>query len=252
MDESKTRMSGEDPKKKISMLNIEPKSGHALIARLIERDFFDDPVSSPEIIRAVREKFGKVWKPSYPIVYTKKFLESDVLQTINAKGAYYWVVATMARDEALRRINKGKKIAELEGKLFSDALIANLTPGFNRELDELHDNFGTNGNCTAFLLRKILEKLVIIVLAKHGKQSLLEVKGQPGRWVGLEEMIAIAMREKVGGVPFLMNRTGREIKGIKFLGDTAAHNPLTNVEMNTIIPQMPFIITAYEELAKRI
>ena len=60
------------------------------------------------------------------------------------------------------------------------------------------------------------------------------------------------MREKVGGVPFLMSRTGREIKRIKFLGDTAAHNPLTNVEMNTIIPQMPFIITAFEELAKRL
>jgi len=49
-----------------------------------------------------------------------------------------------------------------------------------------------------------------------------------------------------------MSRTGREIKRIKFLGDTAAHNPLTNVEMNTIIPQMPFIITAFEELAKRL
>ena len=245
-------MSGEALKEKLAKLTIDPKSGHALIARLTERGFFDAPVSNAEIVRGVREKFGKVWKSSYPPIYTKKFLEADILQTIKTKEAYYWVVATMARDEALRRINKGKKIVELEGKLFSDDLIAHLTPSFKRELDELHDNFGTNGNCTAFLLRKILEKLVIIVLGKHGKQNLLEVKGHPGRWVGLEEMIEIAMREKVGGVPFLMSRTGKEIKGIKFLGDTAAHNPLTNVEMNTIIPQMPFIITAYEELAKRL
>jgi hypothetical protein len=245
-------MSGEVLKEKLSGLSIEPKSGHALVARLIERGFFDQPVSNAEIIRAVREKFGAVWKSSYPPTYTKKFLQSDILQTIKTEAGYYWVVSTISRDEALRRISKGKKLSELEGKLFSDELVSRLGSDFKKELDELHDNFGRNGNCTAFLLRKILEKLIIIVLGKHGKQNLLEVKGQPGRWVGLEEMIEIVVREKVAGVPFMMSKTGREIKGIKFLGDTAAHNPLANVEMNTIIPQMPFIITAYEELAKRL
>ena len=113
--------------------------------------------------------------------------------------------------------------------------------------------FGTcERNCTAFPLRKILEKLIIIVMGKHGKQAALEKKGQPDRWVGLEEMIDVASREKVAGVPFIMSKTGKEIKGIKFLGDTAAHSPLTNVDMKTIIPQMPFIITAYEELANRL
>jgi hypothetical protein len=245
-------MSGKSISQRLAELSIEPKSGHALIARLIERGFFEQPVSNAEIVRAVREKFGKVWKASYPPIYTKKFLEGDILQAIKTKDGYYWVVATMSRDEALRRINKGKKTIELEGKLFSDALLAQLASNFQRELDELHDNFGRNGNSTAFLLRKILEKLMIIVLGRHGRQNLLEASGQPGRWVGLDQMIEVAMREKVAGVPFLTNRTGKEIKGIKFLGDTAAHNPLTNVEMNTIIPQMPFIITAYEELAKRL
>ena len=244
-------MSGE-LEKKIANLNIESKSGHALIARLIERGFFNEPVSSPAIVRAIREKFGKTWRASYPHVYTEKFLENDILQTVKTGEGYYWVVSEMSRDDALRRINKSKKIREIEDKLFSDDLVKRLSPDFKRELDELHDNFGRNGSCTAFLLRKILEKLVIIVFGKHGRQHLLEVKGQPGRWVGLEDMLDAAMREKVAGVPFLMNRTGREIKGIKFLGDTAAHNPLTNVEMNTIIPQMPFIITAYEELARRL
>lgn len=123
---------------------------------------------------------------------------------------------------------------------------------FGEDLKELRSNFGLNGNCTAFLLRKILEKLIIIVFGKNGKQGLLEVPGQPGRWVGLEQMIDTAAREKVAGVPFLTARTAKEIRGIKFLGDTAAHNPLTNVDMNTIVPQMPFIITAYEELEKRL
>jgi len=49
-----------------------------------------------------------------------------------------------------------------------------------------------------------------------------------------------------------MPKTAKEINGIKFLGDASAHNPLINVEMKTIIPQMPFIITAYEELSKKL
>jgi hypothetical protein len=130
--------------------------------------------------------------------------------------------------------------------------VAKLNKDFEDELDELRDNFGKNGLSTAFLLRKILEKLIIIVLGKNGKQHLLRSKNRPDRWLGLDEIIDIAAQEKINGVPFLLPKTAQEIKGIKFLGDTAAHNPLATVDTKTIIPQMPYIITAYEELAKRL
>jgi hypothetical protein len=65
-------------------------------------------------------------------------------------------------------------------------------------------------------------------------------------------MIEVAAREKVDGVPFLIPKTANEIKGLKFLGDTAAHNPLVGVDITSILPQMPYMITAYEELAKRL
>jgi len=68
----------------------------------------------------------------------------------------------------------------------------------------------------------------------------------------LGTMINIASSEKIRGISFLTPKTAKEIKGIKFLGDAAAHNPLINVDMKTIIPQMPYIITAYEELAKKL
>lgn len=245
-------MSGDALKVKIANLNLEPKSGHALLGKLIEKGFFDAPVSSSDVLTAVREKFGKTWRPNYPHVYSEKFLQNDILQVIKTKDGYFFVVTTVSREDALRKIGKSKKVADLEERLFSDALMGKLSAAFKIEIDELHDNFGKNGNSTAFLLRKILEKLLIIVMAKHGRQALLEKKGQSGRWVGLEEMIDIAMGEKIGGVPILMSRTGKEVKGIKFLGDTAAHNPLADVDMKTIIPQMPYIITAYEELAKRL
>jgi len=63
-------------------------------------------------------------------------------------------------------------------------------------------------------------------------------------------MINLASTEKVSGIPFLMPQTAQKIKAIKFLGDTSAHNPLTNVDMEMINPQMPYIITAYKELAR--
>jgi hypothetical protein len=65
-------------------------------------------------------------------------------------------------------------------------------------------------------------------------------------------MIDVAVQEKLNGVPFLLSKTAKEIKGVKFLGDAAAHNPLATVDIKTIVPQMPYIITAYDELAKRL
>ena len=43
----------------------------------------------------------------------------------------------------------------------------------------------------------------------------------------------------------MMPKPAREIRGIKFLGDASAHNPLIDIDMKTIVPQMPYIITAY-------
>lgn len=65
-------------------------------------------------------------------------------------------------------------------------------------------------------------------------------------------MINIVTQEKINGIPILTSKTGKEVKGLKFLGDASAHNPLTNVDMISIVPQMPFIITAYKELSENL
>ncbi|TRZ64628.1 MAG: hypothetical protein D4Q79_01180 [Spirochaetia bacterium] len=145
-----------------------------------------------------------------------------------------------------------KEIDDIESDLFDTILIQRLGKSFEQEVADLYLNFGRSGNCTAFLLRKILEKLIYIAFAKNGMESKLEDKAFLGRLVGLDAMIDTAAREKLGGIPFLLPKTAQEIHGIKFLGDTSAHNPLTDVDMRTILPQMPFIITAYKELAQRI
>lgn len=158
------------------------------------------------------------------------------------------------RDGVVEYVQKrpaiSKEVDRVGHQLFDDALIRGLGGAFKAEIADLHHNFGVSGNCTAFLLRKILEKLIYITFGKHGVSSKLEDKNEPGKIVGLGSMIHAAAREKVNGIPLLTSQTAEAIRGIKFLGDASAHNPLTQVDMKTIIPQMPFIITAYKELLR--
>ncbi len=135
----------------------------------------------------------------------------------------------------------------LNEDILSEKLIKDLGKEFETEISDLKLNFGRSGTCTAFLLRKILEKLIFLAFSKNGISN--QLRGTGGRFVGLKTMVDLAAANEIRGKPFLMSKTAKEIGGIKFLGDAAAHNPLTNVEMRTIILQMPFIITAYEELS---
>lgn len=223
----------------------------ATIQKMIADGFFDRPVSSLEVARRVSETSGTRLRTTHVQTYLKKFLQADILQAVKLDGTKgnFWVVTSVSRSEALKLIGKSKKVIELQEELFSPGLTKKLEKICAQEMEELRDVFGKHGNCTAFLLRKILEKLLIVTFAKNGREHLLEDDARPGGWKGLKEMIEVAACEKHGGVPFLTGKTANETKGTKFLGDTAAHNPKVSVAMTTIVPQMPFIITAYEELA---
>lgn len=140
--------------------------------------------------------------------------------------------------------------SQLKKQILPKKLFNKLSKGFGIELTDLYWNYSKSGTCTAFLLRKILEKLIFLTFSKNGLDSKL--KDTNGRFIGLEKMINLASVEKVQGIHFLMPKTAENIKGIKFLGDTSAHNPLVNVDVQTITPQMPFIITAFEELVAKL
>jgi len=138
----------------------------------------------------------------------------------------------------------------LNEDILPEKLIKALGKEFETEIKDLKLNFGTSGTCSAFLLRKILEKLIFLTFAKNGISD--KIKDKKNDFVGLKTMLNMAVMCKIHGKPFLMPRTAKAIEGIKFLGDTSAHNPLVNVHMKTIIPVMPFIITAYDELSKKL
>jgi len=248
-------MSGKQLKERAKTLLLPEGSKYEFIQTLIVREnFFDSPKTTNQLIEEILSIFGRELKSIEAQTYMKKFMKEGIIRAIKIKGhkGNFWVLASVTKDEALRLISKDKRIQKIEEELFSDGLIKKLKKDFNIELEDLRHNFGQSGNCTAFLLRKILEKLIYITFSKHHIETKLEDKTKPGGLVGLETMINIASSEKIRGIPFLTPKTAKEIKGIKFLGDTAAHNPLTNVDMKTIIPQMPYIITAYEELIKKL
>lgn len=245
---------GEGSKETAARMDLDAGSIHEIIRKLLLDGLFDGPISSARIVDRIREKFGRKLSTTYIQTYMRKFMRAGLIQAVRPENsqANYYVLATVPRQDALSMIGKQKRVLEVEQKLFSDALVKKLEKNFNVELAELHDNFGRHGNATAFLLRKILEKLLIIVFGKLGKDGQIVDNGRPGGWKGLQEVIEIAAKEKVDGLPLLLPKTANAIKGIKFLGDSAAHNPLVSVDMTTIIPQMPFLITAYAELAQRL
>lgn len=236
------------------LLELEKGSRPDLLRKLVLDGFFDFPVSSKDIVHRIREKFGNRWETRWVHPNISPFLGQGLIQGLRlpTQSGHFWALSSLSREDAFRLIKGKGASASAVDPLFSGVIHARLAKDFSNELRELSENISTNGNATAFLLRKILEKLIIVAFAKNGREHVLADPKWPGGWVGLEKMIDIASQEKVSGIAFLIPATARKISGIKFLGDTAAHNPLANVDITTILPQLPFIITAYDELSKRI
>lgn len=221
-------------------VNKKAVNAYVYIELLWKEGFFKDGYILPEVSKCITKKWGH------------NFLPADISKAL--KKAPF--LRRMGKRRAFQYIQKispvSKKFANIEEKLFSNELVGKLVKNFETELDDLHLNFGNSGTCTAFLLRKILEKLIYIVFTRNGIESKIEDKNSPSGLVGLEKMLDIAAREKIQGIPILTPKTAQKIQGIKFLGDASAHNPLVSIDMETIVPQMPFIITAYKELAERL
>lgn len=219
--------------------NNKPTTATALVGSLWFEGFFEEPRMLKDVSIAITQRKCNFSSPDV----SKALRRSGFLLRSGKRGSFRYVQKISPEKEEITSVGK---------QLFSDDLIMKLGEPFKKDVAELHINFGRCGSCTAFLLRKILEKAIYLAFAKQKITENLEDNSGKGRLVGLEAMIEISAREKIGGTPFLLPKTALKIQGIKFLGDTSAHNPLVDVDMETILPQMPFIITAYKELAERL
>jgi hypothetical protein len=212
---------------------------------------FSKVFSSQELAHLLNEGAGKKIKVNNLTALMQSLLKEDIVKVkIIGKGRNkrkFWFPGWIDKKQVESKLTGG--IASTE-QVFPEKLVKALDRNFGTEIADLNLNYGKSGTCTAFLFRKILEKLIFLTFAKNGLSD--QLKDKKGDFVGLKTMLNLATVNKVQGKPFLMPKTAKEIEGIKFLGDTSVHNPLTNVEMKTVIPQMPFIITAYEELSKKL
>jgi hypothetical protein len=214
---------------------MELKNAPQALKHIWEKKFFDGKERS---FSEIRSKISKLGCNPY-----------DETLHMALKNAKY--LTRRGKKRNYRYIQKyAPKGAVLSEEIFPESLIKAMGDEFKTEISDLNLNYGRSGTCTAFLLRKILEKLIFLAFAKNGLED--QLKGNNSSFVGLKTMLNLATKNKVRGKAFLMAKTAKEIEGTKFLGDTSAHNPLINVGMKTIIPQMPFIITAYEELSKKL
>ncbi len=221
------------------------------VCKLLKDGEFSNVLSSQDLTHRLNETAGKKIKVNNLTASMESLLSNDLIGVkIIGSGKNkrkFWFPGWM---------DKKKIEFDLTGKtsdpkeIFSENLVKNLGTSFETELRDIALVYGKSGVCTAFLLRKMLEKLVFLTFAKNRISDKL--KDRNGDFVGLKTMLDLCTKNKIDGKPFLMPKTAKEIEGIKFLGDASAHNPLTNVDMKTIIPQMPFIITAYEELSTKL
>jgi hypothetical protein len=205
-----------------------------IIKGLWERGFF----TTGRSFQAIKDQLSNLGANPTDQNLQMALYRAEYLNRRGSKGRYSYI-----QKHPPREITLGSDV-------LSDDLIKALGKDFEVEINDLRLNYGRSGTCTAFLLRKILEKLIFLSFAKNGIEDKL--KDSNGEFVGLKTMLNLASTSKVHGKPFLMPKTAREIEGIKFLGDTSAHNPLVSVSMKTIVPVMPFIITAYSELSKKL
>lgn len=130
-----------------------------------------------------------------------------------------------------------------------EKLVNALGSDFETDIVDLELVYGRSGTCTAFMLRKILEKVTFIALSRKGVKGT-KLKDSSGRYIGLENLLDLATKIRIGGLPLLSPKIHERIQGVKFLGDSAAHNYLVNISMEDIIPQLPYITLALKEISK--
>ena len=136
-------------------------------------------------------------------------------------------------------------------KVLSELTEKKLGERFQQDIRELNASFTHDcGNSTAFLLRKILEKAIFYVFVQNGNTD--SVKGKDGKILGLDALLDLCKREKIKGEFILLPKTVDEIHGLKFLGDSAAHDYLADIELHDLNHQLPIWTMALKQLINKL
>jgi hypothetical protein len=228
----------EDYSKKLQQMEVRVGSATDKIRNLIlEKELLQQPASS-EMIRQSLYEIGVNVPITSVISIMRPFQVLGVVKRKKIDGKISWFGSWHKENT--------KSHASFP---FNAQLIKSLGKDFKTEFEDLHRVYGLSGTCTAFLLRKILEKATFLALVKTGTPEK-KLKDSSGNYVGLEALLNIASTIKIKGIPVISPKTVKKVLGIKFLGDVSAHNYLVNVATEDLVPQLPFITIALREISR--
>lgn len=238
------KMKFSDIKKKLEKMKFKNDSIYNKIKGLIiNGEILHQPIYSEELARKLTDATLKKIKSLVIATYMKPFIKADIVKTEFVGKKRIWYGSWLKVD---------KKILSHEFPI-PDELIRKLGKRFEADIKDLQLVWNRSGNCTAFLLRRMIEKAIYFAFAKQGMIDKLKDPSNTSKLIGLEKMINIAEKENArDGIPFLTSKTAGHLKRSKFLGDTAAHNFLANIYPKQILIEINFIITALEELSSRL
>lgn len=229
--------------KKILQEMVLKKNSKTYVLRnlILTKEIIDKPTTSEYIQNKLYEVTGEKIPITSIIPFMQPFQKSGVVRRQIIGKRIFWYGSWY----------KGRISVSTTRQLpFDQALLKVFGKNFQIDFEDFSFVYSKSGTCTAFLLRKILEKAIFLALIKNGVDENKLTDSSTGRYIGLEGLLNLASIVKVKSVPILLPKTLKKIQGIKFLGDVAAHNYLVNVDPEEITPQLPFITIALKELAR--
>ncbi len=128
-----------------------------------------------------------------------------------------------------------------------------LGDSFKKEMQELKIVMNNCSNCTAFLMRKILEKLLFIVISKSDrKEDIKKLKEKEERLPNLTKLLNLSKNAEINNMHIISPKNINNLEGSKFLGDVASHDYLTDVSFEDIKQEISVWRISIKELSKNL
>jgi len=189
-----------------------------------------------EIETEIDENFGIYVSNIIPTLKLKRFKKK--IRNFPNKG---WRQIKTSKDKGMKKENNLKEIKECLGS------------AFEKEVHELEFVSNNCPNCTSFLMRKILEKLLFIVVSKSNKKIKIdEIKNSENRLPKLSELLKIAKSSEINNKPIIQPKNLDKLQNSVFLGDVSAHDYLTSVSFEDIQNEITIWRISIKELCSNL
>jgi len=190
--------------------------------------------------KEIKEKIEKDFE-----IYVENIIPTLKLRKFNKKIKNFpkkgWKQIRAPSEKGVKKDSNLEEIKECLGDVFK------------KEMDELALVSNNCPNSTAFLMRKILEKLLYITISKSDKKNrITKLREEQNRLPTLSELINLAKSAEIDDKHIIAPKNITKIDGSKFLGDTSAHDYLTSVSFEDIKNEISFWRISIKQLCSNL